>query len=69
LKITQCQSRGRLDFFKNYVKAQKQSIIFLDLPYIKDQIKNLGQQKFCLTQEAYDSLLSYLPKNFNKKDC
>lgn len=88
IKIMQCQLRGRLDFFKNYLKAQKQSIIFenteefykfikvfpphdaikfLDLPYIKDQIKNLGQQKIYLTAETYDSLLSYLPKNFNKR--
>lgn len=88
IKIIQYQPRSRFDFFKNYVKAQKQVIVFenaegfyqfikvfpphdaiklLDLPYIKDQIKNLGQQKIYLTAEAYDSLLSYLPKNFNKR--
>lgn len=88
IKILQCQSRGRFDFFKNYVKAKNQSIIFenaeefykfikiflphdtiefLNLSYIQDQVKNLQQQKAYLTIDAYKELLNYLPENFNKR--
>lgn len=88
LKIRECQSRGRFDFFKNYVKAKNQSIIFenaeefykfikifpphdtiefLNLSYIQDQVKNLQQQKAYLTIDAYKELLNYLPENFNKR--
>jgi hypothetical protein len=58
-----------IEELSNFIKIfpQHDAIEFLDLPYIKNQIKAFGQQKARLSEEAYNDLLNHLTNNSIKK--